>query len=128
MRSVALAAFLPFMLKLLPMPRVLSMLEPKKRSLEPLFSADQLARIANAVARYGPRFGVGPCLIRSLVLYNLLRRFAYDPVLLIGGTLSGSALASHSWIEVNGEPVGESIDPKHAFNVLYRYGDFKLYG
>ena len=121
LRSGTLAAVLPFVVTLLPMPWVLSMVEPKKTSLEPLFSPDRLARIANSVVRRGPRFGVGECLIRSLVLYNLLRRFSYHPALLIGGTLSGSDLASHCWVEVEGEPLDELNDPRQVFNVLYRY-------
>ncbi len=98
------------------------MLEPKQRSLERLFSTKRLVQIANGAVRRGPRFGVGECFIRSLVLYSLLRRFAYEPVLLIGGRLSGGAVASHSWIEVDGEPIGEREDPRHVFSVLYRYG------
>lgn len=84
-RSGVLVALLPTLIKLLPVPRVLSLIEPRKRCRDCVLTVDYLAHIAKSVSRRAPRFGVGECLTRSFVLYNLLRRFAYDPVLLIGG-------------------------------------------
>jgi hypothetical protein len=125
-RSGALTAMLPAMLKFLPVPRVLSAIEPRKRCRDSSLTVYELAHIANAVSRRGPRFGVGECLIRSFVLYNLLRRFAYDPVLVIGGRLAKRDLDCHSWIEIDGEPLCESNNPNMNFKVLYVYTEPKL--
>ena len=114
-------ALLPAMIKLMPMPRVLSVLEPKKRRRDSSLTVYDLARIAYAVSRRVPRFGVGECLVRSFVLYSLLRRFAFDPVLFIGGRLAKGDLDCHSWIEVDGEPLCEFNNPRGKFKVLYVY-------
>jgi hypothetical protein len=119
-RCGALAALVPVMVRVLPLPRVLCMLEPKRKLRESSYNAHELARIAGAVIRRGPRFGVGECLVRSLILYNLLQRFAYAPVLLIGGRLFEGRFDCHCWIEVDGKSVHESNDPRKFFKVFYR--------
>jgi len=125
-RSGALIILLPAMIKLLPVQRVLSAIEPRKRRRDSSLTVHELARIANAISRRGPRFGVGECLIRSFVLYNVLSRFAHDPVLVIGGRLAKDDLDCHSWIEVDGEPVCEFNDPRRTFKVFYVYREPKL--
>ncbi len=120
LRSGALAALLPMMVKAFPLPRVLSMLEPK-RKLRSSCDARDLARIAGAAVRFTPRFGVGECLIRSLVLYNLLRRSAYNAVLLIGGRLCENEFDCHCWVEVNGKSLHEAEDPGKVFKIFYRF-------
>ncbi len=120
-RSGSLAVVVPIMVKLLPLPRVISMLEPAGRVRESSYNADELARIADAVARRGPRLGVGQCLVRSLVLYNLLRRFAYDAVFLIGGRLSDGRFDCHSWIEIDGKSLYECHNPREFFRVFYTF-------
>jgi len=120
-RSGVLVALLPALIKLLPVPRVLSLIEPRKRCRDCVLTVDYLAHIAKSVSRRAPRFGVGECLTRSFVLYNLLRRFAYDPVLLIGGRFFEGDLDCHSWIEIEGEPLCESNNPHRNFKVLYAY-------
>ena len=119
LRSGVLATAVPLMVKLLPLPRVMSMLQSGSRLRDRCFSADELARIARTAARLGPRFGVGECLVRSLVLYNLLCRSAYEPVLLIGGRLCEGQLDCHCWIEVDGKSLCESNEPRETFKLLY---------
>lgn len=120
-RSGALAAILPLVIKFMSVPRLLSLLEPKKTSREPLLDENSLAHLVDAAVRRGPRFGVGECLIRSMVMYNLLRRFAYNPVLQIGGKMMEGDVACHSWIEIDGEPLREFNDPREVFKVLYTH-------
>ena len=126
MRSGALIALLPAMIRVMPVPRVLSVLEPKTRRRDCSLSVYELAHIVNALSRRAPRFGVGECLIRSFVLYSLLRRFAYDPVLLIGIRFAKNNLDCHSWIEVDGEPLCEFNNPRSNFKVLYVYGEAEV--
>ena len=120
-RCGALAALVPVMVRVLPLPRVLSLLEPKRKLRESSSNAYELARIAGAVIRRGPRFGVGECLVRSLTLYNLLHRFAYDPVLLIGGRLCEGRFDCHCWIEVDGKSIYECYDPREFFTIFCRF-------
>jgi len=119
-RCGALAALVPVMVKVLPLPRVLAMLEPKRKLRESSYNPYELARIASAVIRRWPRFGVGECLVRSLILFNLLHRFACGPVLLIGARLFEGRFDCHCWIEVDGKSLHESNDPREFFKVFYR--------
>jgi hypothetical protein len=137
LQSGGLAAIVPLLVRLMPLPAVFSLLHSKSTGSERSsfngvncfsgfnglkgLSANELARIAGAAARLGPRFGVGECLVRSLVLYNLLRRAAFEPVLLIGGRLVEGRLDCHCWIEVDGKSINESNDPRKAFKLLYRF-------
>lgn len=121
-----LAAILPLMIKYMSIPRVLALLEPKKGYSNGSVKACELAHIAGSVVRRLPRFGIGECLFRSLVLYNLLLKFTYHPVLMLGGKLSDGALDCHCWIEVDGKPLCESNDPSKQFKVLYAYGHDKI--
>jgi len=120
-RSGMLAALEPLLVRVLPLPRVLSMLQPRSTVREPSCSAPELARIADALVRRGPRFGVGECLIRSLVRYHLLRRFAHNAVLLIGGRLDEGRFEGHCWIEIDGQSLCESNDPRGIFKTFYRF-------
>jgi hypothetical protein len=111
----------PIMVRLLPLPRVISLLKPAGRVSQSSYDADELARIADAAARLGPRLGVGQCLVRSLLLYNLLRKFAYDAVFLIGGRLSDGRFDCHSWIEIDGKCLYECHNPREFFRVFYTF-------
>src|SRR5947208_15606769 len=88
LHCTTLAAILPLMIKYISIPRVLALMEPRKGYSNPSVNAYALARIAGSVVRRCPRFGIGECLLRSLLLYNLLLKFAYRPVLMLGGKLS----------------------------------------
>ena len=121
LQSSGLAAIVPLLVKVMPLPKVFSLLQSKSRLRGSSLKAEELARIAGAAVRLGPRFGVGECLVRSLVLYNLLRRAAYKPVLLIGGRLLQGELDCHCWIEVDGKSLYEFNDPRKTFKLLYEF-------
>ena len=125
-RSGVLRALLPAMIKLLPVPQVLSLIEPRKRRRDCSLTAHHLAQIAHSVSRRGPRLGVGECLTRSFVLYNLLRRFDYNPILLIGARFLKGNLECHSWIEIDGEPLCEFDNPHRKFKVLYAHTELQV--
>jgi hypothetical protein len=116
-----MAAIVPLMVKVLPLPRVLSILQLTGRYGGSSFKAHELARIARAVVRIGPRFGVGECLVRSLVLFHLLRSAAYKPVLFIGARLSDGRFDGHCWIEVDGRSLCEFNDPRQFFKLVHRF-------
>ena len=121
LRSGLLAAVVPLLVRSLPLPRVLSMVRPKHALCESSFKPDELARFARAVVRYAPRFGVGECLVRSVVLYNLLRASAYEPVLVVGGRLCDGEFDCHCWIEIDGKSLCESNDPRQSFKLFYTF-------
>jgi hypothetical protein len=116
-----MAAIVPLMVKALPLPRVLSILDLTGRLGGSSFKAHELARIARAVVRIGPRFGVGECLVRSLVLFHLLRSAAYKPVLFIGARLRDGHFDGHCWIEVDGRSLCEFNDPRQFFKLVHRF-------
>jgi hypothetical protein len=120
-RGGTMAVVVPLIVRALPLPRVLSLLRSRGRLAESSVKAHDLARIAGAATRLGPRFGVGECLVRSLVLYHLLRRFAYNPVLLIGARLREGQFDGHCWIEVDGKSLCEFNDPRESFKLVYRF-------
>ena len=119
-------ALLPAMIKLMPVPQVLKALEPRKRDRSSSLTVGELAHLVTAVWRRGPRFGVGACFIRSLMLYNVLSRFAYRPVLLIGGKLNEGDLECHCWIELDGEALCEFNSPRGKFEILYAHGEQRI--
>ena len=121
LRSALLALLVPPMVRTLPLPRVLSILRRKARNCESPLDAEELVRIAHASVRVGPHFGVGGCLLRSIILYNLLRSAAYKPILLIGGRLCEGQLDCHCWIELDGTSLCESNDPRKQFKLLYTF-------
>jgi hypothetical protein len=71
--------------------------------------ADAMAATVDAVTRRLPV--QSKCLPRSLTLWTMLQRAGFDAVLRIGMRTDGSDEA-HAWVEYNGRPVGEEVDPE----------------
>lgn len=71
--------------------------------------ADAMAATVDAVTRRLPV--QSKCLPRSLALWTILQRAGFDAVLRIGMRTDGSGEA-HAWVEYNGRPVGEDVDPE----------------
>ncbi|MCS7078988.1 MAG: lasso peptide biosynthesis B2 protein [Chloracidobacterium sp.] len=83
---------------------------------------ESVAQTADAVVRRLPRLGVGECLLRSLVIYAVLRRRTDVEFVLGAGSLDESRRpALHCWIEANGCPLLEATDPYRRFRVLLRH-------
>jgi hypothetical protein len=80
------------------------------RSL-PLFHShyriERLAHLADLAAR-GTRAD-GPCLIRSLLLFWILRARGQRAELLIGIRKEALALNSHAWVESQGKVIGDNV-------------------
>ena len=70
--------------------------------------AEAMARTVDAVTRRLPVRS--KCLPRSLALWTMLQRAGIDATLRIGMRTDGSAEA-HAWVEHDGGPVGEQVDP-----------------
>ena len=70
--------------------------------------AEAMARTVDAVARRMPVRS--RCLPRSLALWTMLQRAGIDAILRIGMRTDGSGEA-HAWVEHDGCPIGEQVDP-----------------
>ena len=70
--------------------------------------AEAVARTVDAVTRRLPV--QSKCLPRSLALWTMLQRAGIDATLRIGMRTDGSGEA-HAWVECDGAPVGEEVDP-----------------
>jgi hypothetical protein len=79
----------------------------------------RLTRVADLAAR-GTRAD-GPCLIRSLLLFWLLKVRGEHAELLIGVRKDGPIFNSHAWIESDGKILGENEDGPLRFSTLLRF-------
>lgn len=58
------------------------------------------------------------CLIRSLVLWMLLRRHSFESSLCVGVRKDGEDLNAHTWIEYQGEVLNDQPDIRQRFAVF----------
>lgn len=79
----------------------------------------QLTRLADLAAR-GTRAD-GPCLIRALLLFWLLKCRREHASLLIGVRKEDGQFSSHAWIEFDGKVLGENEDGPFRFATLLRF-------
>jgi hypothetical protein len=79
----------------------------------------RLTRLADLAAR-GTRAD-GPCLIRSLLLFWLLKTRGENAELLIGVRKDGPVFNSHAWIESDGKILGENEHGPLQFATLLRF-------
>lgn len=63
----------------------------------------------------------GPCLLRSLLLFRLLKARGEPAELLIGVSKETSALQSHAWIETQGTVIGDNPAMTGGFATLLRF-------
>jgi hypothetical protein len=59
------------------------------------------------------------CVPQSLTVHAVLRRLGYESRIVIGAK-SPAEFMAHAWVEVAGEPVGETTDVQSDFAVLLR--------
>jgi hypothetical protein len=81
------------------------------KHLEPAAQFDTAKRIVRAVRSvelHGPV--TSNCLVRSMVLWFLLRRAGIDGELHIGARKKGSQLQAHAWVELGGQVLNDSIE------------------
>lgn len=104
----------------LPLPTLLALFEPTLQDA-PL-RAEELQRIERltlAVLRrlYRRDF----CMKQALLLYHFYRR-AGMPVCIRSGVMrENGQLHGHAWVEWEGRPVAEAVDPRHQFALTYTY-------
>ena len=80
-------------------------------------SAQRLAELTDLVARVTGRRT--RCLVRSLLLFALLRARGEEIALVVGVARRGDGLEGHAWIERGSEVVGEAL-PEGRFTPMLR--------
>jgi hypothetical protein len=82
--------------------------------------AAQFGRWVDAVIRRGhPVVGPG-CLTRGVTLYDALRRVGLDVDLCFGVGPDQGSMAGHCWLDLDGEPLLERVDPRSKFTEVVR--------
>ncbi|MFT3775555.1 MAG: lasso peptide biosynthesis B2 protein [Minicystis sp.] len=59
------------------------------------------------------------CLYRALARYAVLRRAGHPARFVMGLDPRASDISGHAWVEIDGEPVGETLDP--GLTVTFQY-------
>jgi len=82
-------------------------------------NSSQLAVTADLAARAArPE---GPCLLRALSLFWLLKARGEHAELLIGVSKEGAVLNSHAWIESQGKIIADTVAMARGFATLLRF-------
>jgi len=100
-----------------PLPAVLVALTPGHASLPPAASRAVPLDVAEAVIaaseRLFERLRLLPdtCLYRALARYAVLRRAGHPARFVMGLDPKAADIVGHAWVELDGEPVGEAVEP-----------------
>jgi Transglutaminase-like superfamily len=128
-RVSAFAACVPLLLRL-PLPRVAALMRlpatrlcsAGRRPAAPQvdYRAERLPDLVRlAQQAFGPVVRTG-CLTRGLTLLWFLRRAGLDVELCFGVDLLTGEPDGHCWLERDGEPLFEAVDPRGRFAETYR--------
>jgi hypothetical protein len=109
---------LSLLVKLLPLPRALALVAPRRAPrVEPKDSAlvqDRLARLLDSVLAADFWVFTPTCWKRAPVLHRYLALSGIDTRVLFGVRREGSdALSGHAWLEAGGEPILEKTPPDY---------------
>jgi hypothetical protein len=77
-------------------------------------------RCMTVVLRRGPPLVRQGCLTRGLTIYYFLRRAGVDVDLCFGAGRLDGQFAAHCWLERDGAPFHEAVDPHKIFAEMYR--------
>jgi hypothetical protein len=78
-------------------------------------------RLVELTLRFGRPFIVPGCLTRSLTLCYFLRKLGVDVALVFGAGQTNRQIAAHCWLELDGQPYLEKLDPRSCFIPFYRF-------
>ncbi|APR85426.1 Hypothetical protein A7982_10775 [Minicystis rosea] len=109
------------------LPDVLSGLTPQSALRSPSSRAEEVVprEIVEAVIAASEqlveRMRVVPdtCLYRALARYAVLRRAGFPARFVMGLDPKASDISGHAWVELDGEPVGETLSP--GLTVTFQY-------
>jgi hypothetical protein len=107
------------------LPRLQKWLEPRRPPDPPEQGAVdetalQYGRWVDAIIRRGQPLVRPGCLTRGVTLYDALRRSGLDVDLVFGMGMVEGAMAGHCWLDLDGEPLLERVDPRTTFTEVVR--------
>jgi hypothetical protein len=113
-RAVMTRLSLPWLVRLLPLPATLEAISP--RATPSGEATAPVERVERALARSQwlvQRMRVVPntCLYRALARYAMLRRAGHAARFVMGLDPRRSDVLGHAWVELDGRPLGEDVDP-----------------
>jgi hypothetical protein len=123
-RLAAVAVAAPLMVRA-GLPRLQRWLEPRSSSTRPTpGDAEQLSGqygkwVDSIITRGQPLVRPG-CLTRGVSLYYALRREGMDVALCFGVGPQDGAIVGHCWLEWDGQPLLERVDPLSSFTEVVR--------
>ena len=119
-RIVALAFALPVLLRFVRLPALMRVWTPARtRRQARAVDAEQAERLTDLVLARLPLIR-NTCLIRSLVLYRLLRTGGTPARIHVGVRRAGSQLTGHSWLTYQGWRLSGSLE-NDPFSEIYSY-------
>ena len=121
-RAVLLRLTLAAMMRRRALPELLRALTPEATAIEPapLAEAERALAIAERLSghlRVVPR----TCLYRALARYAVLRRAGHPARFVMGLRPRAPEITGHAWVELDGAPVGETLEER--FAVTFSYPD-----
>jgi hypothetical protein len=122
-RVAALCTCLPALLRLLPLPRLLHLLDPTHPE-SPTTSMGPLRHqvwLVHGLLNHNRGILGHSCLRRSLVLFRSLRRVGYPVAIVFGISHGDGGLEGHAWLELENHPVAEPKGKVDSFRAIYRF-------
>jgi hypothetical protein len=118
-RALAVRLRAPALLDRSALPAALSALTPSGASRA--VPRDVAEQAIEASERLCARLFLVPntCLYRSLARYAVLRRAGHPARFVLGLDPEAGEILGHAWVELDGEPVGETIEPGLAVTFAY---------
>ncbi len=116
------ALTVPVLLRLLRLPTIANVIEPKHAPSTPdTRQVQKTVHYVDLVLRKGKPFIHPGCLTRGLTLYTFLRRAGLKVTLCFGIGNLGEQAVGHCWLVKDGEPFLETKDPRLFFTVTYSF-------
>jgi hypothetical protein len=118
--------WLTILLHVRPLPKLLQHLTPEKvhERRKASLTLDRLVQIVVRVCHFRlfrSRLFPLACMRQSLMVYSILTDLGYPVKIYFGIAKVGEQLRGHSWVTVNGQPVGEREDPSTCHRIVYSY-------
>lgn len=117
-RAVATRLRLASRLRASSLPELLDALGPSAVEAAPPAAVERALRASQRVVA---RLRVVPdtCLYRSLARYALLRRAGHPARFVMGLNPRAADILGHAWVELDGAPFGEDVEPGLAVTFAY---------
>jgi len=108
------------LLNLFRLPKLLKLLDPKKRVSPDDSKIEYLTKFTNFILFRLFR-SQNPCLLRSLLLFRHLRMMGRDVTIVFGVKNEEEGLKGHAWLIVKGIYFPEPGDPSDEYQVTFVY-------